>query len=363
VTGVQTCALPIYFVLANLSDQLALDDSGVWFQRQGVADAGARTLVYTDRSIYRPSQKLYWKLVTYRGSDQGKRFQVQPGAALTLDLLDPNGEKVASTKAVSNGFGSAAGEFIIPAGRLLGAWRLSASPSGQAAVRVEEYKRPTFEVAFQDPAGALRLNRPAELQGEAKYYFGLPLVNGSIQWRVTREPVYPSYWDWFGWPRGQSQTIATGTATLDEAGRFSVHFTPEADERDSSQRELSYRYQVTADVTDEGGETRSASRSLRLGWVSLEAKVAMDGGFFLERGDNRLNLSRADLNGAPRAGAASWTLAPLRQPETALLPADQPLPPRPQAADAYRTPGDWLRPRWDSAANQIGRASCRERVS
>src|SRR5581483_7186170 len=103
---------------------------------------------------------------------------------------------------------------------------------GATRVRIEEYKRPTFEVSLLDPEGALKLNRAATLTGEAKYYFGLPVTNGKIKWRVVREPVYPWWWGWYyGGGRSSSQTIATGVAALGTDGKFKIVFTPEADEK------------------------------------------------------------------------------------------------------------------------------------
>src|SRR5262249_28908970 len=144
------------------------------------------SLVYTDRSIYRPLQKISWKVVAYRGGGERSRFSAVSGASVTMTLIDANNQQVDTKTVGTNGFGSAAGEFGVRAGRLLGAWRVVSSMGGAAAVRVEEYKRPTFEVAMKDPASPLRLNRPATLRGEVRYYFGLPVVNGEARWRVTR---------------------------------------------------------------------------------------------------------------------------------------------------------------------------------
>ncbi len=91
----------------------------------------------------------------------------------------------------TNSFGSAAGEFVIPAGRALGSWSVESSPSGEAGVQVEEYKRPTFEVKWEDPKTPLRLNQRAAISGSARYYFGLPVTTGTVRWQVLREPQYP----------------------------------------------------------------------------------------------------------------------------------------------------------------------------
>ena len=112
------------------------------------------------------------------------------------------------------------GSFEVPAGRLLGRWFLRASVGGQTEVRVEEYKRPTFEVTVDDPSSPMRLNRPATLTGEARYYFGLPVVLGDVSWRVTREPVYPRWWWWWGRPTDEPQVVASGDAALEDDGGF-----------------------------------------------------------------------------------------------------------------------------------------------
>ena len=109
----------------------------------------------------------------------------------------------------------------------------------------------------------------------------------------------------------------------------------------------SLRFLVTADVTDEGGETRSAERSVRLGFVAVEGRIEPATTFFLRGEPAKVTLHRTDLDGTPRAGEASWRLLRVEQPKATLLPADQPLPPDPRQRGAYKTPGDLLRPRWE----------------
>ncbi len=262
-----------HFVLARHGGELAIDPDGLWLAAQDRERDTSAALVFTDRSVYRPQQKLLWKVVAYRGG-KAAHYRVLPGAAVTVTLHDANGEEVAALPVTTNDFGSAAGEFAIPAGRILGEWSVRASIGGNATVRVEEYKRPTFEASFKDPEAPLRLNRPAKLTGEAHYYFGLPVVSGGVRWRVQREPQYPWWWGYYWWkpaPAGQAQTVAAGTSELQPDGTFAVAFTPEADERKAADADVTYRYTVTADVTDEGGETRSATRSFRLGFVAVEA--------------------------------------------------------------------------------------------
>jgi uncharacterized protein YfaS (alpha-2-macroglobulin family) len=338
-----------HFLLARHAGEIALDPSYLYPQRMPREEARRAALVYTDRSVYRPGQQLHWKVVGYGG--QGARFRTLPQTTHTVELVDANGESVESTTVVANTFGSASGTFTIPAGRLLGGWHLRSSVGGMAMVRVEEYKRPTFEVSLKEAAEDLRLNRPAVFTGEARYYFGLPVTAGAVRWTVSRQPLWPSWWGWwFGGSPAAPQIVAAGASPLRDDGTFEVHFTPEADERESKTPGISYRYVLEAEATDEGGETRSAERSFRLGFVAVEANIEPAAGFFLRGEPAKVTVRRTDLDGAPRAGEGSWRLVRLRQPAEALLPADQPIPRDPRGeSGAFETAGDRLRPRWETS--------------
>jgi uncharacterized protein YfaS (alpha-2-macroglobulin family) len=341
-------------VVGRGRDALLLRDP-LSFYEQGRSSKTAQTLVFTDRSVYRPLQKIRWKVVAFEGTREQARYKTQPNQSVAVMLFDPNNQIVERREVRTNAFGSAAGEFTIPTGRVLGQWRVSTAPSGTALVRVEEYKRPTFEVTLKDPASPLRINRPATFSGEARYYFGLPVVNGSVRWRVFREPVLPWWWSRGGYappgfPGAARRLVATGTSTLTEDGSFQVTFTPEVDEREAKSPELTWNYRVEADATDEGGETRSASRAFRLGFVAVEARVEADAGFFVEGAPAQFRLTRSSLNGVPQAGKGSWRLVALRQPAQPLLPAEEPIEPplgeRQGGEERISTPGDSLQPRW-----------------
>ncbi len=339
-----------HFVVAVKGDEVAIDRQYLSFYRTSEPQPVTGALIYTDRSVYRPLQTLKFKVVAFRGNPERTRYATEPDRDVQVSLVDANGQVVESRTLKTNRHGTCSGEFSIPAGRLLGQWTVRTDPTGDAVVRVEEYKRPTFEVHLLEPPEPPRLNRPAVFRGEARYYFGLPVTSGQVRFRVSREPVFPWWWEWWGWwtprPAPQRQTVASGTAALDEAGRFEVRFTPEADERIAAhQKDLSYRYLVEADVTDEGGETRTASRTFRVGFVAVEARLVLDVGFLREGRRSEVSVLRTDLNGTPAPGKGSWRVVALKGPDRALLPADQPLPEPPEGT--FQTAGDRLRPRWD----------------
>ncbi|HSA96949.1 MAG TPA: MG2 domain-containing protein, partial [Acidobacteriota bacterium] len=320
-----------YFLLARKDRDMVFDPDYLYLQRETPPRETRAALVYTDRSIYRPGQKIFWKVLAYKGRPDLGRVAPDTATPVTVWLEDINNQRVAQASVATNAFGTASGDFVIPAaGRPLGEWRIRTAPQGAAAVRVEEYKRPTFEVSIKDPEKPLRLNRPASLKGEARYYFGLPVTGG-----------------------GRSQTVAGGRTKIDADGAFVVEFTPKADEKKGGAASgISYRYTLSADVTDEGGETRSAERSFRLGFVSVEARVLIETAFLRADAKGDFTVMRSDLNGTPKAGKGTWRVVRLAQPETTLLPADQPVVEAPGAEDPLYppTPGDKLRPRWETIA-------------
>ena len=330
---------------------IAIDTDPLYLSSPSRSEPIKAALVYTDRSIYRPTQKLYFKVLVYRGQSGGSDFKVAPDQTLTMTLRDANGQEVERRTVKTNEYGSAAGEFVLPGGRLLGSWNVESSWNGVATVQVEEYKRPSFELGWKPGGEAMRLNRPAVLQGEAHHYFGTPVTAGTVRWRVTRVPVYPRWWWWVRGGESQSQQIAAGSATLGADGSFAVKFTPVADEK--AGKEVSYRYQVSADLTDEGGETRSASKTVRLGFVAVDATIASDVGFLRAQEPGAVSITRTDLDGQPRAGKGSWRVLELKQPSPR-LPADEPVvtPPADATGEGqpkFHTPGDVLRARWEPA--------------
>jgi hypothetical protein len=324
----------------------------VWSQGWGwqpptppTSEQGA--LIFTDRAIYRPGQDLLWKVLVYRGDRRHGHLSAAAKAPVAVRLIDPNGDRVDGAEATTNGFGAASGRLSIPTGRLLGNWTLQVDGGGSASIAVEEYKRPTFEVTLDAPAGESRLNRPVEIPGEARYYFGLPVASGRVAWRVTRAPMV--LYGWRGWwePPAPPRTIASGTAELGADGKFAIRFTPAADERERAGCGC-YRFSVEAEVTDDGGETRSGGRSLALGWVAVTLSVEGDPFLVGPESERTWTLDRRDLDVTPRPGESSWRILELEQPAVTPLPAD--LPQAIAEADReWATPGDSLSPRWSAA--------------
>ncbi len=299
-------------------------------------------LIYTDRSIYRPGQTVHLKVLSFQGQD--KDYAVIPGRALTVSFRDANGETIESASLTTNDFGSASATFTIPEGRALGIYRIN-SNNGSSNIRVEEYKRPTFEVELLKPEIDIKLNRIVSVTGRADYYFGMPVSDGEIKWRVVRKPRWPRWWWWRTNDGGSTQAfeIASGESPIKPDGTFEISFLPESDPELDKQG-VTYLFEISADVTDSGGETRSGSLAVNIGYCAVEATITTVGSCFTPDQAAEIVFNRTSLDGQPRPGKGNYRIVRLVQPEQTMPASELPVP----GADpvAKPLPGDQLPPRW-----------------
>jgi uncharacterized protein YfaS (alpha-2-macroglobulin family) len=349
-----------YFVIAEKGENFLFSSNGLYFNdRVSNTQTSSPIFLYSDRSIYRPEQKLLWKVIAFTGSSEKGQYQPRRNDKLSVELRDANRQVVETKTVTTDQFGSAFGEFVIPKGRLLGSWSLSSSGRlYQIPIKVEEYKRPTFEVLISESKEPLRFNHVASLSGEAKYYFGMPVTNGKLKYRVYRSGILPlwsrwCYWDWGFFTK--DQLVDSGTTELNSSGQFQVHFQPKADanlEKKPNGKintDLSYNYRLELDLTDEGGETRTATKSFAIGFVTVKASVQNEQGFIRENLKFSMNISRTNLSGTDRAGEGEWTIAPLIEPQKVLTPAEVTLPEEfLQFSQKIRIPSDEEIPRYQS---------------
>ena len=334
------------FLIATKDNQATLHPTVYGPERERSFHA-REVLLYTDRSIYRPEQTLYFKAIVFTGNTHEGTFAVSSGEPLEVSLVDTNGETVAKVDVQTNEFGSASGSFVIPSGRLLGRWTLRTASHAGTTVQVEEYKRPTFEVTLPAPTTVMRLNAPAQIEGNARYYFGTPVSGGKVVWKVERVPRLPPWWFWGGGETRPTR-VASGTAEVGPDGTFCLDFTPEADPRKVRVPGISFLYDIQVEVTDEGGETRKARRRIRLGHTTVESDISLANEFALANAPLALTVKRRDLDGNPRAGHGYWRLVTVEQPREPIPgPADLPAHPKLNEKERLCLPDDDKRPRWD----------------
>lgn len=268
---------------------------GYWYSEEQSKDT-LRTFLFTDRAIYRPSQAILFKgIVTVK---RGRSFAVKAGYRTTVDLFNTSGEHVDSLNVTTDAFGAFQGSFTAPAGALMGYMQLR-ERDGQVGVRVEEYKRPTFEVVFDPPSGQSKLEQQATVSGVAKSYAGVPLDGAAVHWSVKRHVRIPWWcYRWaggsYGW--GRPTEVATGTAQADAQGRFSVTFLAQADASVPREADPTFTYEVEANVTDVNGETQHNTTSISVGYRGIDIDMDLTDAIDRSTADS-LRVQVKNLNG------------------------------------------------------------------
>lgn len=296
-----------------------LHDDSVGYARVTRTEAAARTVLFTDRSLYRPGQMIHFKGLCVEADPGGGNYQVLPRRTVTLAFRDVNDQEIAKADFVTNDFGSFSGTWTAPTGRLLGAMRLvTADPPGSATLRVEEYKRPKFFVELKPPEGECRLGDAVTVTGEAQAYAGAPIDGASVRYRVVRLAQLPPWFYYYRDPRwriGEPQEIASGTLITDATGVFRVTFTARPDKKIPASDTPTFVYRIQVDVTDTAGETRSGERVVRLGYTALQADIAA-AEWQESTGPVRLNLRTTTLDGEPAPATGTLTVFKLQMPDT-----------------------------------------------
>ena len=214
--------------------------------------------IFTDRSIYRPGQTVYFKAVLYKRLIDKER-ELITGTTVNVSFHDVNWQVISTQKLTTNEFGSIDGSLSIPQGLLNGNMTIEFSQYGSTSIRVEEYKRPTFEMKFEPVDGNFVLNEKVKVTGNAKALAGYAVDNATVQYRVKRSSRYRFYYWWI--PRvDDTREISSGVLKTDDKGNVTIEFVALADDVKDDQK--IYTYTVTADVTDVNGETRGASTNV-----------------------------------------------------------------------------------------------------
>lgn len=222
----------------------------------------------TDRAVYRPGQTVYVKGVAYL--QKGWEAEVLRNASYELVLLDVNRKEVAFRKLTTNDFGSFTTEFVLPAACLNGTFLLqSRDRKGRTTIRVEEYKRPTFAINFSPIEQAFCLGEQVVLKGEVKAFSGRSVQELPLAYTLkrTNQRIMPGYVHWMG-----EETLKHDTVMLDAQGRFEIPIQLPTYDKNTP---FAYRYVVEATVTDEGGETQTATSRFNAAQHRYEISIGL----------------------------------------------------------------------------------------
>ena len=224
--------------------------------------------LFTDRSIYRPGQTVHASAISYivkKGLDASV-----PGKSMELNFIlrDPNWKQVAEQKATTDEYGTASVDFELPKEGQTGLYSISVNGTATKYVRVEEYKRPTFEITFPKVNEKYNWGDTVVVKASAKTYAGVPVQGAKVEYQVTRRN---QLWWWGAGSAGQ--LVKTDSCVTREDGTFDVEIPLEASLSGKDEADMSdfmriarfFNFEVSAIVTDISGESHEGVMSLPLG--------------------------------------------------------------------------------------------------
>ncbi|MCK0156193.1 MG2 domain-containing protein [Cellulophaga sp. F20128] len=258
------------------------------------------SFLFTDRSIYRPGQPLYFKGILIKSFGDK---QVLPNTIVTISLFDVNRQKVIEKEFTTNAYGSVSGEFILPNNGLTGNYYLeinakTVTTKNTIYFSVEEYKRPKFETSFEPVTETYKVNDTITLKGTATAFAGSTISDAKVVYTVKRLVQYPNWYYW-RWPYNSSepQEIKHGETETNAEGAYEITFKAQPDTSVSQENLPVFNYEITADVTDINGETKSTTTIVRIGYHSLTATIAVAENTDKDKKNASFTIQTNNLNG------------------------------------------------------------------
>lgn len=258
-------------ILISTSNDKFTPAKGIYLSRDRYyerKDDKIKHQLFTDRSIYRPGQTVHASAISYivkKGLDASV-----PGKSMELNFIlrDPNWKQVAEQKATTDEYGTASVDFELPKEGQTGLYSISVNGTATKYVRVEEYKRPTFEITFPKVNEKYNWGDTVVVKATAKTYSGVPVQGAKVEYQVTRRN---QLWWWGAGSAGQ--LVKTDSCVTREDGTFDVEIPleaslsgkDEADMNDFMRIARFFNFEVSAIVTDISGESHEGVMSLPLG--------------------------------------------------------------------------------------------------
>ena len=309
----------VYWLATTPGDRFAW--SGMRFSRSGIGSImreGMFVYLVTDRPVYRPGQTVRFK-VWVRDVRNGVPENM-PQTALRVALYDPRGDEVLAVDKRTDDFGGLDGEFTLDAEATLGVYTLNVPDTrlyGGPHFRVEEYKKPEFEVTVEPSETHTKLGEPLQAVVKASYYFGAPVTDATVSYRVFREEYrhsyyFPGRWDWLygpgygqawyahdwfpwwgalrscwsppSWWWGYShyqpvrELVKEGESPIAEDGRLVIDIDTAPALRDHPDRD--HRYVVQADVRDASRRVISGEGDVKVTRQAYYAMIQSDRGYY-----------------------------------------------------------------------------------
>lgn len=343
--------------------------SGIWLPHEisPFSYSPIKVFSITDRPVYRPEHTVRYRLWVRqpRFDDDTARFADQE---FLIEVRNPKGDIVAERTLRSDRWGGLDGEYVVPADATLGRFQLRVcAPQsdradrrhvyGTGEFRVEEYRKPEFEVAVEAPEKPVQLGEPFDVTVRADYYFGAPVAEGTVHYKVERTkkehrwypaarwdwlygpgywwfaPDYPWYpgWQrwgcvapippWWGWQPDPPEVVAEGDAPLRPDGTLAVSIDTAA--ALANHGDSDHEYKITAEVVDQSRRTIIGTGRVVVAREPYQVFVWTDHGHYQTGDDATIGVQARTADG--RGVSAEGTLTLLKVTWDGETPVETPV--------------------------------------
>ena len=312
-----------YVVTARDRDHFAISDLAAYYfgvygsegeEGESEGGGGVTSYIYTDRPVYRPAQKVFFRGILRITGDRGYEL---PNGTVTTMIEDPDGGKLLETELKLTPRGAFSGEVDIAPGAPLGQYRIIATAGGASAseyFEVQEYKKPEYKVSVSTPKKFVEVGQKVKFSIEARYFFGEPVKEADVTYYIYRSRYYP--WWWADEEEAESESesegeggygygndmVEDGSGVLNATGKLDVEFeVPAADANDS----FDYTYRLEAQVSDKSRRTIEAKASFVGTRGRVVAHTRTDRYVYYEGDTAKIRVSTTDYEGKPLAAGVT----------------------------------------------------------
>ncbi|AYN05273.1 carboxypeptidase-like regulatory domain-containing protein [Flavobacterium sp. 140616W15] len=279
-------------------------------------DSNGKVEFFLDRAIYRPGQTVYYKGIAIQKNKN--KTNVVTNTTFKITIEDPNEDSIKEFNVTTNEFGSFSGKFTLPKNGLTGNFRIITEEpndyekdsiynkkkaqhpfwdnvhfeNSQSDFRVEEYKRPKFEVTFEPKKESFQLNQAIKVKGTAKAFAGSIISDAKVTYTVTR---YINYFrNYYG--REEPEVLVTEETKTDASGKFIIDFMAVPSKNSNKEQLPIFNYIINASITDINGETHTAETTIKVGYHDLILNATLPNKIETKN-KNEITLTSTNLNG------------------------------------------------------------------
>ncbi|MDR0390969.1 MAG: hypothetical protein LBH59_03605, partial [Planctomycetaceae bacterium] len=346
-------------VIAKRQNKYTVMGDGYWyFGNRYVNNEQLKAFIITDRPVYRPLDKV--EIKCWIGSNKYDQPDVSQlrGSKIDYKIYSPLGKVIHEQDGVElDSYGGFTTQYELPKNAQLGTYRTSIKISNSnnwlphnGFFRVEEYKKPEYEVTIDSPKEPITLGDKFKVTIKAKYYFGSPVTEATVKYSVLRSTEYAQwypvrYWDWLygngyswfaydaswlpkwsGWGcycpsfyrirynysppeqvvSNETKIGADGTVTFEIDSSLAKAFFPND----------SHKYSITAEVIDNSRRTITGQSSVLVAHEPFKIYAYTNQGFYLPNQKITASFQTRRIDGKPISGKAEANLYKLSYKKT-----------------------------------------------